>query len=63
MRKGARAVAAVANPMDLERDIDKAVDTIVWALKRNARKVIKNDEIARLKIAAPGFGDPAQGQA
>ena len=27
--------------MDLERDIDKAVDTIVWALKRNARKVIK----------------------
>jgi chaperonin GroEL len=34
--------------MDLKRGIEKAVDAVVEELKRNARKIIKNDEIARI---------------
>ena len=55
VREGARAVAAGANPMDLKRGIDRAVDTVVGKPKRNARKVIKNDEIAQIgTISANG---------
>jgi chaperonin GroEL len=55
VREGARAVAAGANPMDLKRGIDKAVDAVIGELKRNARKVVKNDEIAQIgTISANG---------
>jgi chaperonin GroEL len=55
VREGARAVAAGANPMDLKRGIDKAVEAVVGELKRNARKIIKNDEIAQIgTISANG---------
>jgi chaperonin GroEL len=55
VREGAKAVAAGMNPMDLKRGIDLAVDSIVSDLKKNARKVTKNDEIAQVgTISANG---------
>src|SRR5690606_5233035 len=43
------------DPMDLKRGIDKAVDAVVEELKKNARKVTKNDEIAQVgTISANG---------
>ncbi|MER9407553.1 chaperonin GroEL [Mesorhizobium caraganae] len=55
VREGAKAVASGMNPMDLKRDIDKAVEAIVAELKTNARKVTKNDEIAQVgTISANG---------
>lgn len=55
VREGAKAVASGMNPMDLKRGIDKAVSAVVGELKRNARKVIKNDEIAQIgTISANG---------
>ncbi|TPK72182.1 chaperonin GroEL [Mesorhizobium sp. B2-4-15] len=55
VREGAKAVASGMNPMDLKRGIDKAVDAVVEELKRNARKVTKNDEIAQVgTISANG---------
>ncbi|PDT81641.1 chaperonin GroEL [Sinorhizobium sp. BJ1] len=55
VKEGAKAVASGMNPMDLKRGIDKAVDAIVEELKKNARKVTKNDEIAQVgTISANG---------
>ena len=55
VREGAKAVATGANPMDLKRGIDKAVDAVVDELKQNARKIVKNDEIAQIgTISANG---------
>jgi chaperonin GroEL len=55
VREGAKAVAAGVNPMDLKRGIDKAVDAVVGELKRNARRIIRNDEIAQIgTISANG---------
>ncbi|TPN09915.1 chaperonin GroEL [Mesorhizobium sp. B2-3-3] len=55
VREGAKAVASGMNPMDLKRGIDKAVDAVVEELKRNARNVTKNDEIAQVgTISANG---------
>ena len=55
VQEGAKAVAAGMNPMDLTRGIDKAVDAVVEELKRNARKVTRNDEIAQVgTISANG---------
>src|ERR687893_1138668 len=55
VREGAKAVAAGMNPMDLKRGIDLAVEAIVADLKKNARKVTKNDEIAQVgTISANG---------
>jgi chaperonin GroEL len=43
------------NPMDLKRGIDLAVEAIVEDLKRNAKKVTSNDEIAHVgTISANG---------
>jgi len=47
MREGAKNVAAGANPMDLKRGIDMAVESIVTALKAMARPV-SDDEIAQV---------------
>ncbi|WP_011582408.1 MULTISPECIES: chaperonin GroEL [Chelativorans] len=55
VKEGAKAVASGMNPMDLKRGIDKAVEAIVEELKKNARKVTKNDEIAQVgTISANG---------
>ncbi|MBD9375361.1 chaperonin GroEL [Rhizobium sp. ARZ01] len=53
--EGAKAVAAGMNPMDLKRGIDKAVEAVVEELKKNARKITRNDEIAQVgTISANG---------
>jgi chaperonin GroEL len=55
VREGAKAVAAGMNPMDLKRGIDTAVEAIVADLKKNAKKVTSNDEIAQVgTISANG---------
>src|ERR671936_1494199 len=55
VREGAKAVAAGANPMDLKRGIDAAVETVVEDLKARSRKVSTNDEIAQVgTISANG---------
>jgi chaperonin GroEL len=55
VREGAKAVAAGMNPMDLKRGVDLAVSAIVEHLKKNAKKVTKNDEIAQVAtISANG---------
>ncbi|WP_422370681.1 chaperonin GroEL [Hoeflea sp.] len=55
VREGAKAVASGMNPMDLKRGIDLAVDAVVAELKKNARKISNNDEIAQVgTISANG---------
>ncbi|MGN6766911.1 MAG: chaperonin GroEL, partial [Rhizobiaceae bacterium] len=55
VREGAKAVASGMNPMDLKRGIEKAVDAVVEELKKNARKITRNDEIAQVgTISANG---------
>jgi len=55
VREGAKAVAAGMNPMDLKRGIDMAVEAVVTDLKKNAKKVTSNDEIAQVgTISANG---------
>ncbi len=55
VKEGAKAVAAGMNPMDLKRGIDMAVEAIVADLKKNARKISSNDEIAQVgTISANG---------
>jgi len=55
VREGAKAVASGMNPMDLKRGIDKAVAAVVEELKKNARKITRNDEIAQVgTISANG---------
>ena len=48
VREGAKSVAAGANPMDLKRGIDLAVNAIVEELKAKSKKVTSNDEIAQV---------------
>src|SRR6266850_6602343 len=47
-REGAKAVAAGLNPMDLKRGIDIAIRVVVDDLKRNARQITANEEIAQV---------------
>jgi chaperonin GroEL len=55
VKEGAKAVAAGMNPMDLKRGIDLAVQAVVEDLKRHAKKVTSNDEIAQVAtISANG---------
>jgi chaperonin GroEL len=55
VREGAKSVAAGANPMDLKRGIDLAINAIVDELKTKSRKVTSNDEIAQVgTISANG---------
>jgi chaperonin GroEL len=48
VREGAKAVAAGANPMDLKRGVDLAVQTVVDQLKSKSKKVTNRDEIAQV---------------
>src|SRR5208282_4956663 len=55
VREGAKLVAAGANPMDLKRGIDAAVDAVVADLRRNSKGVTLNEEIAQIgTISANG---------
>ncbi|EIM24512.1 chaperonin GroEL [Microvirga lotononidis] len=55
VREGAKSVAAGMNPMDLKRGIDMAVEAVVADLRKNAKKVTSNDEIAQVgTISANG---------
>ncbi|HVP85841.1 MAG TPA: chaperonin GroEL [Rhizomicrobium sp.] len=55
VREGAKSVAAGMNPMDLKRGIDLAVEAVVADLKRHAKKIANNDEIAQVgTISANG---------
>ena len=61
LTNGARTVAAGMNPMDLKRGIDRAVKAIVAELKKNARKVASNVEIAQIGTISAN-GDPEIGR-
>ena len=45
---GIKNVAAGANPMDLKRGIDKAVDAVVNHLKKQSKKIKDSSEIAQI---------------
>ena len=47
VKEGMKSVAAGANPMDLKRGIDLAVQAVVAELKSKSKKVTNNDEIAQ----------------
>jgi chaperonin GroEL len=48
VKEGAKSVAAGANPMDLKRGIDQAVQAVVDHLKSKSKKVTNNEEIAQV---------------
>src|ERR1700744_5112812 len=55
VREGAKSVAAGANPMDLKRGIDLAVEAVVRELQSKSMKVTANEEIAQVgTISANG---------
>ncbi|MEQ1715595.1 MAG: chaperonin GroEL [Hyphomicrobium sp.] len=55
VREGAKSVAAGANPMDLKRGIEFAVQAVVDELKTKSKKVTSNEEIAQVgTISANG---------
>ncbi len=61
LREGLKNVAAGANPMELKRGIEKAVDTVVEELKKLSKPVKSTKEIAQVgSISA--HGDEAIGQ-
>jgi chaperonin GroEL len=54
-REGAKNVVAGANPMEVKRGIEKAVDAVVEALKKQSRSVTENSMIAQVgTISANG---------
>ncbi|HEY7446553.1 MAG TPA: chaperonin GroEL [Burkholderiales bacterium] len=54
-REGAKNVVAGANPMEIKRGIEKAVDAVVEALKKQSRSVTENSMIAQVgTISANG---------
>jgi chaperonin GroEL len=58
VKEGAKSVAAGANPMDLKRGIDLAVNTIINELGTKAKKVTSSEEIAQVgTISANGDHD------
>src|ERR1700716_1200776 len=55
VKEGVKSVAAGANPMDLKRGVDLAVETLLAEIERNSKKVISNDEVAQVAtISANG---------
>jgi chaperonin GroEL len=55
VQEGLKSVAAGMNPMDLKRGIDKAVAAAVEEIRRVARKITSNEEIAQIgAISANG---------
>ena len=54
VRDGMRNVAAGANPMDIKRGVQKAVDAAVAAIKNNSQKVSGTEDIARVATVSAG---------
>src|SRR5271163_2231817 len=48
VREGAKSVAAGANPMDVKRGVDLAVEAIVAYLGKKSRKISSSDETAQV---------------
>ncbi len=48
VKEGAKAVAAGANPMDVKRGIDLAVNAVVAELKAKSKTLTSNDEVAQV---------------
>ena len=48
VKEGAKAVAAGANPMDVKRGIDLAVNAVIAELKAKSKKLTSNDEVAQI---------------
>src|SRR5512145_2611085 len=48
VKEGAKSVAAGANPMDLKRGIDLAINAVVAELKAKSKKITSNDEVAQV---------------
>src|SRR6202790_722488 len=48
VKEGVKSVAAGANPMDLKRGVDLAVQAVVDELKSKSKEVTNNDEIAQV---------------
>jgi chaperonin GroEL len=61
VKEGARSVAAGANPMDLRRGINRAVDTVIEELKSKAKKVTSSEEIAQVGMISAN-SDPEIGR-
>ena len=61
VREGAKAVAAGANPMDLKRGIDIAVNRVVDELRAKAKTITSNAEIAQVGTVSAN-GDSEIGQ-
>jgi chaperonin GroEL len=58
VKEGLKRVAAGMNPMDLKRGVEKATLEVVEHLKKQAKKVSSNDEIAQVgTISANGDAD------
>jgi len=47
---GLKNVTAGANPMDLKRGIDKAVDAVIVNLKKQSRAIVKNNIIEKAEV-------------
>ncbi len=54
VREGMKNVAAGANPMEIKRGIQKAVDAAVGAIKENSKKVAGSADIARVATVSAG---------
>lgn len=55
VNQGNKVITAGANPMDVKRGIDKAVAAVVEELKKNAKPIKSNNEIAQIgTISANG---------
>jgi chaperonin GroEL len=61
VKEGAKSVAAGANPMDVKRGVDIAVEAIVADLEKNSRKITNSDEVAQVGGLAAN-GDAAIGK-
>jgi chaperonin GroEL len=61
VKEGVKAVAAGANPMDLKRGVDLAVEAIVADIVKNSRKITKSNEIAQVG-AISANGDVSVGE-
>ena len=59
-RQGLKNVTAGANPMDLKRGIDAAVDSIVGDIRRQSKEVKSREEIAQVGTVSAN-NDPAIG--
>jgi chaperonin GroEL len=58
VKEGAKAVAAGANPMDVKRGIDLAVNAVVAELKVKSKRLTSNDEVAQIgTVSANGDGE------